>query len=115
MSLPTPPNERLSLTEPSGALASCACGLAATQPVTSTPTSRRGRAGRGTIGSWTDLSRLMALRKNGSRQHGCFGRQPDSKPWAVTLKGLYCTVADSAASNIKHLGQSHHSPLTIVN
>src|SRR5262249_33650004 len=60
--------------------------LAATRPMTSTPTSRRGCAGRRTIGSWTDLSRLMALRKNGSRRHGCFGRQPDSKPWAVTLR-----------------------------
>src|SRR5262245_30888391 len=33
--------------------------------MTSTPTSRRGCAGRRTIGSWTDLSRL-ALRMNGS-------------------------------------------------
>src|SRR5262245_42380521 len=36
------------------------------------PTSRRGCAGRRTIGSWTDLSRLMALRMNGSSsRHGC--------------------------------------------
>jgi opacity protein-like surface antigen len=30
----------------------------------------------------------MALRKNGSRRHGCFGRQPDSKPW-VRSSALY--------------------------
>src|SRR5262249_19257473 len=57
MSLPTPPNERLSLTEPSGALASCASGLAATRPMTSTPTNRRGCAGRRTIGL---MDRLVA-------------------------------------------------------
>ena len=46
--------------------------------MTSTPTSRRGCAGRRTIGSWTDLSRLMALRKNGSRRHGCCGTRPSN-------------------------------------
>jgi hypothetical protein len=35
--------------------------LAAIRPVTSTPTSRRGCAGRRTIGSWTDLSWLGAV------------------------------------------------------
>src|SRR5262245_25211056 len=63
--------------------------------MTSTPTSRRGCAGRRTIGSWTDLSRLMALRKNGSRRHGCFGRQPDSKTMKKTL--LIATALTASA------------------
>src|SRR5262245_55973136 len=50
---------------PSSALASCACGLVAIRPMTSTPTSRRGCAGPRTIGSRTDLSRLTLLRMNG--------------------------------------------------
>src|SRR5262245_9601463 len=63
--------------------------------MTSTPTSRRGCAGRRTIGSWTDLSRLMALCKNGSRRHGCFGRQPDSKTMKKTL--LIATALTASA------------------
>jgi hypothetical protein len=64
MRLLTPPSER-----PCGALASYALALAPTRPTTSTLTSRRGCAGRRTIGSWT-LVELMPLRMNGSRWPG---------------------------------------------